>query len=289
MHGLMQLSRKEYEDLLAVNWSSLRHMAKSAAHYREALVTPRVVTPALKRGIATHTAVYEPERLALDVARWDGDRRAGKAWQEFEAAHADKIILTADEYAQVLAMSTAVQRHHVAQRYVAKGRAEQAVTWTHTRAPIGGLPGFRLACKGRIDFIADCGAISDLKTTRDASPEAFGRAVVTYGYHAQAAFYVDGVHAATGRLLPFVFVAVEPEPPYAVIVYRVSEEILDMGREHYSALLERLALCRETNEWPGYADEEEQQLTLPPWALPRHDGDDLSDLGLTFNAANNGD
>jgi hypothetical protein len=35
--------------------------------------------------------------------------------------------------------------------------------------------------------------------------------------------------------------------------------------------LARLALCRESNEWPGYSNQIEV-LDLPPWMRPRPDG-----------------
>lgn len=277
-----ELSRKEYVDLVAVNWSSLRHMAKSPAHYRYAISNVSPDSPARKRGRAVHIATLEPERFAIDCARWDGERRAGAAWKAFVEENAGRELLTADEYDQALAVADAVRKDAVASRYVSNGRAERAVTWNHRWPKVGGLAERTMALKGRIDFIADRGALVDLKTTRDASPGAFGRAVVNYAMHAQAAFYSDGYAAATGERLPFVFVAVEPEPPYGVIVYRVPDEILEMGREHYTALLDRLQLCRDSNAWPGYADSE-QELALPRWAMPRED-DDVSELGLTFNA-----
>lgn len=279
----MDLSRKEYESLLATNWSSLRHMARSPAHYRHALVTPREDTPALKRGRGVHSAVLEPEKFAKDYVRWDGGRRAGKEWTAFQEEHAGREILTEDEYAECMAIAAAVLGDPIAARYVSKGKAEQTVKWTREWPTLGGLAGYGMACKGRMDFVADCGALVDLKTTRDASPGGFGRAVVNFTMHAQAAFYSDGYEAMTGHRLPFMLVAVENVAPYAVVVYQVPEEILELGREHYVELLERLHRCRETNEWPGYSDTE-QQLTLPAWAMPRTDEGDLSELGLNFNA-----
>lgn len=286
--GLYNMSRAQYEADPGVNWSSLKHMKRSPQHYRHRLLQQDRDTDARKRGRVFHLALFEPERFASSVAVWTGGRRYGKEWDAFRAANDGRELVTEAEHALCLAIQRAALGHPAAQRYLGGGRGEVSALWTHVAPAVGAVPGFSIDCKGRFDFVTKAGAIVDAKSTRDASPEGFGREVWRYGYHTQAAYYVDGHAAATGKRLPYVFVAVEAEPPHAVAVYRVPDVILDLGREEYRALLQRLALCRAESRWPGYF-EGEADLELPRWSgIYDDEGSDLSGLGLTGPLAEEG-
>ncbi len=273
----------EYERVDGINWSSLRLMAKSPAHYRHNLSQPREDTPALRMGRCVHMAVLEPETFAKRCAVWRGGIRRGKEWDAFVAAHTGQEILTTDEREECDAIAAAVRGHRVAGAFVSGGNSEVSMTWLHEESAIGGTLGLSMKCKGRMDFVSDLGVIVDLKTTRDASADAFGKTAANFKYPAQGAWYQDGYERATGVRLPVVFIAAESTAPYALVVYRVADDILDLGRQEYTRLLRRLDDCRRTNTWDGYADSV-QELSLPRWAIPRDDENDVSGLGLNFNA-----
>lgn len=266
------VSREAYDKLSRTNWSSLKHLGRSPAHYRHNQFNGRTDTTALRLGRAAHLAVLEPERYRAECAVWDGGRRAGNAWEAFKEAHKGYDILTEDEHAQCLALAAAVRANTNAAPYLSGGRAEVTALWTDAV--------YGLDCKARLDFEASVRALVDLKTTRDASPEGFAREALRFQLHVQAAFYCDGYEAATGQRLPYVLVAVEKEPPHVVQVYRVPEAILALGRETYRELLGQLADCRRESRWPGYASGE-LELTLPRWAVPQED-EDLSELELVI-------
>ena len=274
------MPREEYDRLDRVNWSRLKNILRSPAHYRHGLLEARPDTDALKRGRAVHLAVLEPERFPVECVVWHGGRRAGKEWERFVEEHADREILTEAEYELCLSLNAAVRASPDAARYLAGGRSEVTVTWEASAPPLGEDAGWRFACKGRLDSVSPL-AIVDLKTTKDASPEGFGREAWRYRYDAQAAFYADGYEAATGQRLPYVLVAVEVAPPHVVQVYRVEDEILEVGRDAYRSCLGRLAACRTSNAWTGYA-EGEMALTLPGWAVPRPDDEDVSEMDLVI-------
>ena len=278
---LPDMPREDYDRLDRVNWSRLKHLLRSPAHYRQALLAQRPDSDAMKRGRAVHLAVLEPERFAVECVVWRGGRRAGKEWERFAQENSEREILTENEHDLCLAIAAAVQGRKDAARYLTRGRSEVTVKWAQKSADLGAVPGWEFDCKGRLDFVSGAGVLVDLKTTRDASPDGFAKEVWKHRYHTQVAWYADGYEAATGRALPFVLVAVETEAPHVVQVYRVPDEILELGREEYRALLERLAQCRRENSWSGYA-EEEMALTLPRWAVPRLDDDDVTDLDLVI-------
>jgi len=106
----------------------------------------------------------------------------------------------------------------------------------------------------------------DLKSTEDASAEAFQRSAWNWRYWVQAAWYMDGVEQATGqRPDAFVFAAFEKAAPYAPAFYFADELMLDMGRKEYRRLLRILAECKATDTWGGY-DTAVTPLTVPLWA-----------------------
>lgn len=273
--------RDAYDRISRVNWSTLSHMARSPLHYQHKLTAVDHDTDARKVGRACHIAIYEPEEFQARVVKWDGGTRRGKEWDAFRAANAGREILTENEYDDVIALQRAVRANATAMAHLSgPGDAEVTVTWTHRVAPIEFLPGWSIECKGRLDW-AGQKSLVDLKTVRDASPTAFGRAVHAYQWHVQAAMYVDAWLAATGDELPYVLIAAEKSPPKAVAVYRVPESILELGRQEYRRLLAQLHVCRETNSWPGYF-EGEADLELPRWAIPYDDEEDAADLGLVI-------
>ena len=275
------LTRAEYDGIDAVNWSSLKVLARSPAHYRHARTVKREDTPALQRGRLVHLAVFEPAVFLSTVAVFDG-RRAGKEWEAFKAAHAGSEIVKPDEIEEISAIADAVRREPSAAKHLVSGAAEVAVRWSRTVKLPDGSAHAEVDCKGRLDFVSSDGVLVDLKTTRDASPDGFGREVWRYGYHTQMAWYRDGYESATGKRLRVVLVAVEAAAPHVVAVYRVPDDILDMGREHYEALLGRYAECRRENRWPGYFIGE-SELALPRYAYPSDD-ENLDDVGLDFGA-----
>jgi len=75
----------------------------------------------------------------------------------------------------------------------------------------------------------DIGIVVDLKTTDDASPQGFSKAVANFGYHTQASFYLKVLESMELNAFKFVFIAVEKKPPYMVGIYELDYESLQKG------------------------------------------------------------
>ena len=222
--------------LAPVRFSNLKYMAQSPAHYRERLLNPPEPSRAMRIGTCAHAAL-----LGGNVVVYDGDRR-GKAWLEFEDAHAGQEIVTRAEWVLGEAMADAVR----ADLCVAKLLARV----TDREACIGWMNG-RRACKGRVDAFGG-GVLLDLKTCADASPGRFAPTAVRMGYLAQMAWYADGLAMNGVRADEVYIIAVESKPPHVVQVYEITPASLDFGRAQYSAWFERLLQCEAADEWPGY-------------------------------------
>ena len=255
---------QDYAAIPAVNWSTLKHMRQSPAHYRAALHAPPTPdTDALILGRVTHMALWEPDRLLTDVVVWEGATRRGKAWDAFQAEHAGKDIIRPRDLESIRCMADAVRSHPVSGPILAKsGKGEQTLTWTDARTS--------LPCKARIDWLTDDGDLVDLKTTADLDPRAFAAAVHRYGYHGQLAHYRSGCIANGHKMNRVLVIAVEKTEPYDVVVYQLEDGpggALFAGRQLRDQLLDQLSACIDADTWPGRAPDAVEPLELPHYAL----------------------
>jgi hypothetical protein len=336
-HGLgvfPGIPNAEYHGGPGISKSGLDIIHRSPMHYKAAREAgPRESTPAQRRGTLVHDLVLEPdtfwdryaepfvapegaistvdeikERLkaigaeAPSKAKRDELKAILAAadptvvfLDDAKAAHAasvgDKVIVSAEELARAQAMADAVMSHSVAGKLLSPkaGVAELSCYWLDEETGV--------LCRCRPDFWRDDGIIVDLKTTADASLEAFQRSIHDWRYHVQQAFYEDGIAAAkkqaaaqvddaTGlamndgweRPMPkaFLFVAVENDAPHAVAIYRVETDSVEIGRREYRADLAAYAESLRTDKWPGYSDRIEP-IGLPAWRLRQEEinGEDV--------------
>ena len=153
-------------------------------------------------GQAAHLLVLEPKLFDHSVAIVRGKTKDGKlsagytsqdAKDQRDAAYdAGLVPLLPDEHEMILAMREALELDPVARAafdpaYVV---SEQTRVWID--------PETKVWCKARLDGSAISGMwVSDYKTTVSAKPDDVAKAIVNYGYHIQAAWYLESV-AQTG-------------------------------------------------------------------------------------------
>lgn len=272
------LSNEDYHRGPGVSSTVLKDMLRSPLHCWSRHVDPErpaaAPTAPMVLGSAVHTATLEPTLWETEYAvapRCDRRTKAGKEiWKAFQEEAAGRIALPAEQGELAIRVADATLAHPAAALLLETGAAEQSVYFDH---PLGEL------VKVRPDWWASQQWLCDLKTTGDASPKGFARQVAQLNYHLQAAFYVDVVEAVTGECLPWYWIAVETQAPYAVAVYRASPELLEAGRQLYLQALALYTACRQTGSWPGYSVEP-QVLELPPWALKDHGEEALEEVAL---------
>jgi exodeoxyribonuclease VIII len=117
--------------------------------------------------------------------------------------------------------------------------------------------------------------IVDVKTTQDASPEAFAGSVAKFGYHRQAAMYCRGVEEAYGATCRLIFIAVCSNPPHDVGVYELSMAAIDQGAAEVVSLLEEYKRRKETHDWKSAWSRGVVELSLPRWYRPSFYGDEV--------------
>ena len=218
-------------------------------------------------GNATHLLVLEPDQFEARIGRVPFDDWKKK---EAQASRDDirasgRIPLLPRHLDQIERMRASLAADPIAQFAFRGGEVERSMFWRD--------PEFGFWCKTRPDALpASRRYLVDLKTSASSAPDAFAKAVVNYGYHQQAAWYLDGVEAVLGeRPERFAFVVVGKTAPHLVTTCWLDDEAIGWG-----AILNRyargvFAWCLARDEWPSYTPDITQPpaaftISLPGWA-----------------------
>lgn len=247
------------ERSLSVSSSKLLLEAGGPAKFDWARHHPHQSSAAMDLGTTVHGLVLGTgaEIAVLDFK----DRRTKKyAEAEEEALAAGQVPMLAKDYAEAQAIAGALLAHPTAGALLEGIDPEISMFWRD--------PEFGIWLRGRMDALAlswSMPTIVDVKTSKDASPDGFGKSVADYGYHRQDPHYREGLADCLGcewDEVDFVFCVVETEPPYLVATYRVDPAGVDAGREQNRIAREIYAACTASGTWPGYSEEIED-LELP--------------------------
>jgi hypothetical protein len=250
------LTAAAYFAIDAVSRSDLAQVLKNPHHFKHWKATNET-TPAMKLGTMVHELVLEglkPLRGACVVPVADCLTKKGEPsktpktseiWKA-RAARAEKLgddIYLDTEAATIRAEVQAIADAATAEHGGLFASARKEVVITATHAATG------MKVKARLDLLGDAFA-ADLKTTKDASSEAFASSVGKFRYDLQAAFYGDLGAAALGLdACPFWFACVESEAPYTPGLWDLSDVWIENGRNSYEQALETYAIY-EAKGWP---------------------------------------
>ena len=258
---IKDLANADYHARPEIGKSGLDAVHKSMAHY----YAPRKkATTAMETGIAFHTLVLETEKFEQQYVRSiECDRRTkdGKEkWAEFLEQNPDKTILKIDAWESLMRMKESMDAHPRISNYFESGQAETSIFWEMNAT----------GCKARPDWMVNDGEfIIDLKTTADASPEAFAKSCANYRYHVQDAWYSKAVESVLGIKPVFVFVVVESTEPHSVAIYTLSLESKDEGwmvaDKDFRKYVDYMAKSEE-ERFSGYSPDA-LEITLPRWAF----------------------
>jgi hypothetical protein len=257
------ISNADYHRDPALGSTSLKTLAtRTPAHWQWERDNP-VHKDAYDIGTLAHSLILEGDVSLHEVI--DVPDKLGNKWKlpANEAKAKGLIPVTPKEWAGIEAMRDAVMAHPAVSASFTGHRAEHSVFWEED--------GLILKCR---PDAWHPGLLVDLKTTRSADPNEFGKTAHEFGYHQSAAHYIDGVNAATGEELPFHFVLVEKTAPYLVSVVELDIEAINIGRQLNDRAKRIYRECVESNTWPGYPSAE--LISLPMWAI--YQAEDL--LGL---------
>ncbi len=220
-------------------FSTLKLMAKSPAHYLHAVQRGYDETLSMRIGSGAHAILFDqPYSVYL------GKTRAGKAWEEFEAAHPG-LILNQKEHAESQAMVASIRAHETAMRLLFTGTVvEKRIDWEWQGRPFRSTPD----AAGRTHCV-------DLKCLRSSDPERVRFQSRNMHYEAQAALYRRALNAAGHSIHESYLVVVENKAPYPVTVFQFAPNALEHGDRSCAQWMERLIRCEASGRYPGYVDQ----------------------------------
>ena len=232
------------------------------AHYRWAIDHPLTGrTPAMMFGAAVHALALGTADLAVFDEGRSWNSKAGERFLAEHPDHGDRLPILAHEVPAAEAMADALLAHPVARLGLTGGHAEQAMFAEDDR--------FGVWRRCKVDYLAPAAGdrliMIDIKTTDNASPQAFARSAAKFGYHRQAdncAWLARSLDLA--KHVSMIFAAVEKHPPYLVAVYECDPADLRRAAELNDAACGVFARCLATGEWPGYP-ETITRLHMPVW------------------------
>ena len=255
------ISNERYHKGAGISKSDLDRIHRSPAHFLASLKAPEETNEAFIVGTAFHTAVLEPERFAKEYTALPYFNRRTKVGKEdleaWQKEHEGMIVLPDETMDMVRYMRDSVLRNPIARRLVELTQHELSVY-----AEIDGI-----TCKCRPDGWSQSESIMfDLKSARDASPDAFARSVANCRYHVQEAWYKTVTNALGEKVDAYYFVVCEKEPPYAVALYQLDPLSVEVGHHTAMADFETFRRAVETMKFEGYP-KTIQTLSLPRWAI----------------------
>ena len=248
---ILDIKRVQYDALQALNYSGMKELLKSPAHYQLYLNTVRPESKALRIGKLTHACVLQNELFQKYKPLPDVDRRTkeGREVIKFfqDNLKEDEEAVDADEFETALklgdALSALFEKHGISKPVA-------------TEMTVVGIENEHCTIKSSIDYISEDkdGRIwlNDLKTTDDASPKAFLRTAYQYNYHLQAATYLRTFEKFTKvRPMGFRFAVVEKDTLQTAL-YQLGPEIMTDGIMKLEHCIKTYTECVKTNQWPGY-------------------------------------
>lgn len=259
------MTEKEYRTHPAISRSELWKIRESPEKFRWYKENPPEPTPALIFGQLFHKLALQPEDVWNEFAVIPNvDRRTNAGRAEYAAFLEDSIgktLVTADMAEQANDMCIALKKNEYCRKLLS-GEKETPFFWTDEDT--------QEACKCRTDALitlGDTSLVVDLKSASNASTEAFIKDSSKYGYDFQAAMYLEGVKAKTGKEHGFVFIVVEKDPPYAINILQADTKFIEHGYDTYRELLGIYHDCKTTGDWWGYLGKYNavNALSLPPW------------------------
>tara|TARA_R110000796_G_scaffold73842_2_gene165874 strand:+ start:3190 stop:4020 length:831 start_codon:yes stop_codon:yes gene_type:complete len=245
-----------------LSYSALKAFSKSPKHliaYWNKVFTP---TPAMALGSLIHVMILEPqefenryfalddEEICLDlIAEGAKSPRANgkyKAWKLEEMKKAEgKEIVNIEDVKLAKKIAKSVIEHPLVKALTFK---EELIEWTFNGQPFKGfVDGAGALLPEAFRDQEGQGYILDVKTTKDAEPEAFKRDFVKYGYHNQGAAYKNANEELkfAGINPKYYVIAVETAEPFINQVYEIPQEFIDKG------LVKSIKLIEDFKAWDG--------------------------------------
>lgn len=258
------LDEQVYRSANGLNFSSAKHLLRSAKHFKAALTAKIEPSKNMLIGSIVHARVLENRTYPVAVMPegLDGRTKEGKEWK---VANAGKETISQDDWKQAQRMINAVMSNKdVTYLLSLQGQSE-----------VGIVQDFRdVKIKGRIDrlFKDENGAqaIFDFKTTQSASPEDFNKSCSNFNYLMQMEWYtcLAALEYGLESRPAYFWVCVENTDACDVCIYQPSPEHIAIGQKQMEIAIETYKRSLDSGSWPGYGSGI-QTLPFSKWEFER--------------------
>jgi hypothetical protein len=254
---------EDYYNIAALSASGINLFHKSPLHYwSESPFNPnRIIqtsTEEMLLGKVIHKLIFEQDTFEKEFIiepKFDRRTKLGKKEAEsFSLENINKQIINQNIYNEAMRLSQGIWRNSAVKKLIGNGCPEKPIYWNKN-----GLP-----CKAKLDYYRE-GLIIDYKSSRTADVKNFTKSLITYGYHRQASWYMEGIETVLGeRPRGFIFIVQDKTLPDAIGIYALDEESLRIARNENLFVVQQVIKRLNNNQWeafPNYI----QEISLPSW------------------------
>ena len=245
--GINVCSNAEYHgDLSHFSSSQLKLILKDPEKFHKEVIMKdkevRGYNPAFAEGTYAHSLILEPELVDEEFIFFDGFRRAGKDWKEFQEENKEdkRITLTRPQKQRVERWVKSYENRSIASELIKGGVPEETV--------VGDLLGIPL--KARADYInIEKGYIVDVKTTAyPTDVDTFQHTMTNFGYQLSAALYSMMFAQHYKKKFDFYFIVLGKKES-TCDVYKLSEESYNLGESQVLEAIKKYKNCLDTNDF----------------------------------------
>lgn len=245
-------------------------VTRSPAHAAYQQAQPIEPTKETDAGSVAHAILLEGSEACIVVVDADDWRTKEARALRDDARAAGKIPLLPKQLDEIRRMVNVARAHLEASPIAAEfaaGVSEQSIKWDDDG----------LLCKARFDRVNyDADLIVDYKTCGGAvNPTFWNRHVISMGYDIQAAFYLRGYKATTGRDARFIWLAQETEPPYFCCLMDMAPDLTAYAESRVARGMEKWRQAMQTGRWPAYP-KRVCSLEVPAWAMAQEQAETLT-------------
>ena len=241
------------------NFSLIKELLKSPLHFQTARVTPKEATPAMKLGSTIHCYLLEPLRFANEYLEEPELDKRTKEYKEFAAKNTDKFLYSKKEVNPILEKLEIIKKENNTEAYPSLLRVlnqktlnENAIFWDKYKCKIDA-------------FDDDEDTLIDIKTTSDASPEAFSKTIFSSYYYLQLAHYGLGLKATLKEVKEYKIIAIQTSAPFDVVEYVISDDVMSYAEQKLQELYAKLENVLIFDDHTGTNENRVVGVGFPKW------------------------
>ncbi len=246
---------EQYRAAPGINYSRLKQILKSPAHYK----ADKGVEETIEMRLGSYADAYVIENRVVECVikpshapgapddKWHGAKKWCKDWIARQKPGVE--VFSEEEYERAIGMVKSLQNDPLVQAVLALCPERQKPVFAQYR-------GRKIKCLLDLAGRDEDGRrmIWDLKTTGDVSDEAFSKKAASMHYDMQLEMYKAALATSEDLEQPPLagWIVQENVSPYTVRVVSAPIEAQISGLSKLDWCLEMFAKCEAANDWPGF-------------------------------------